>query len=306
MERKTDRTKVILSAAVCAAVFLFIVFSVGYMKNREDRNSEQYNENLLEYAYEKYRFKDNLTTVLLIGVDKLYEDVPFSYVNNQQADFLMLMIYDRDSARTTLLSINRDTMCYVPHLDIYGNEHSSTFQQIALSHNYGSGKEDSCRNVKKAVMELMKIIRIDYFLSVTMDAVGVINDAVGGVEIDGQLLLGQEALKYVRARMSLPSGSNLERLERQANYLKKLFETAKANKDNIDRIDLMSKISDYVVTDMSVTQLEKMADSLEASRSLEVVQIPGEAEKGMKYIEFYIDKEKMMRILLDLFYDKAS
>ena len=43
--------------------------------------------------------------------------------------------------------------------------------------------QDSCRYQAKAVSNLLYGVSIDHFCSVTMDAVAVINDAVGGVSV---------------------------------------------------------------------------------------------------------------------------
>ena len=72
-------------------------------------------------------------------------------------------------------------------------------------------------NTVRAVSDLLSGIGIDYYISMNMDGVGVLNDSIGGVDVEvlddfedvpefkkGETvhLTGDLALTYVRGRMS--------------------------------------------------------------------------------------------------------
>ena len=145
--------------------------------------------------------------------------------------------------------LNRDTMTKIQILGVRGDVAGTFTGQLALAHTYGSGERDSCLNTTEAVSNLLYGVGIDHYISITMDGVAILNDLVGGVEvevmddfssIDSTLvqgetvtLMGNHALTYVRTRGGLEDSSNLHRMERQRQYLialqKKL--TEKANSD---------------------------------------------------------------------------
>ena len=111
--------------------------------------------------------------------------------------------------------------------------------QLALAHTYGSGGSDSSLNAVKAVSNLLGGVKIDHYMTLTMDAVGKINDLVGGVtltipedytSIDPSFkkgatvtLKGEQAEKYVRYRDITETGSNEGRMERQTQFIQALF-----------------------------------------------------------------------------------
>lgn len=88
-----------------------------------------------------------------MGVDK-YEDQTNDegYSNNQQSDFIMLLVMDKTNNSYSVLHINRDTMTDIPTLDIYGDPSGSVYGQLAhLPIHTAKAGNDSCRNSVKAV-----------------------------------------------------------------------------------------------------------------------------------------------------------
>ncbi|MCD7783979.1 MAG: LCP family protein [Oscillospiraceae bacterium] len=192
----------------------------------------------IEYNGVKYKLNKHIENVLLVGVDKYLASTDTNtYINSEQADFIMLVVIDTDQESYKVLHINRDTMTDVQVLGITGVVAFTNYEQIALAHTYGNGQEDSAENTVDAVSQLLYDVDIDHYITVTMDAVAIINDAVGGVTvtaldtinddiIEGETvtLMGENALLYVRTRMGLEDSSNLHRMERQEQYLKALME----------------------------------------------------------------------------------
>ena len=114
----------------------------------DDREITYYNGT----AYAK---REDLETVLLLGVDKFEGETPEGYVNNQQTDFLLLLVMDKQHETCTPIQLNRDTMTQIQILGVTGEPAGTFTGQLALAHTYGSGEEDSCENTVLAVSNLL-------------------------------------------------------------------------------------------------------------------------------------------------------
>lgn len=276
--------------------------------------------NVLRYNGGRYLKNDAIETVLLMGLDR-FGDQPADSVDAQQADMLLLLILDRNSGTCTPLHINRDTMCTIYQLDAMGEPFMPLNGQICLAHAYGSGGRDSCRNQVRAVSELLYDTPIDHYASVTMDAVGIINNLVGGVTVtvlddlsalDSALvqgetvtLQGDQALTYVRARMGLADPTNLNRMKRQQQYLTALqqkFTQDLAENDDLSR-QIVTAVSDDMVSDFTVNSLNSFVDMATTYTFTPIREIAGEAVYSEdRSPEFYADEDALYQTVVDLFY----
>ena len=59
--------------------------------------------------------------MLLLGVDKFEGETPKGYINNQQADFLLLLVLDEENGTCTPIQLNRDTMTQIQVLGSPGS-----------------------------------------------------------------------------------------------------------------------------------------------------------------------------------------
>ena len=109
-----------------------------------------------------YARREDLETVLLLGVDKFEGETPEGYLNNQQADFLLLLVMDKQHETCTPIQLNRDTMTQIQILGVTGEPAGTFAGQLALAHTYGSGEEDSCENTVLAVSNLLYGMEIDH------------------------------------------------------------------------------------------------------------------------------------------------
>ncbi|MBR5272369.1 MAG: LCP family protein [Clostridia bacterium] len=279
----------------------------------------------LQYQGETYVKKDNIETVLIMGLDKYSGTVDESYNNDKQADFLLLLVIDNDNHKYTAVHINRDTMTNVHKLGVGGGDAGSSIKQIALAYNQGNGGLTSCRNTGDSVSELMMGIKIDHYIAVTMDSVAIFNDLVGGVEVtvlddftgvDDTLikgekvtLMGEHALNYVRTRKGLSDSTNETRMERQRQYLKALHKKTVelAHTDDEFIVDATLKMGDYLVSDYSVTRLQEVFERISSYSFAELRYFEGENKIGtdafgQQAVEFYPTEESIQKIVVDLFY----
>ncbi len=329
---KEKRTKSLRIAAIILAVILavssvILVLGVlekqffsqykGLQQNSDSATSE------ISFNGSEYVLKENIETVLVLGLDKFEGQQTDSYNNNQQADFLMLLVIDHTTKQCTALHINRDTMALMPILGVAGDQVGTVTKQIALAHTYGNGKV-SCRNTADAVSWLLNNVRIDHYISVTMDAVPVYNDLLGGVEvevlddfsgIDDTLvkgekvtLMGEHALNYVRTRYGLEDSSNAARMVRQRQYIEAVYTKTIACHENDTNfiINAGAKLTNFVVSDYTINGMQQLAETLSGYEFTEILELEGKNVMGEKHIEFYPDKNALTETVVGLFYEKKK
>lgn len=317
------RVIVIIAAIVLVLVLVFALLSTWESGRGavDTDHIDPENDGRISYNGQWYVPNSKLQTILVIGLDKFTEDISEeSYRNSQQSDFLLLLILDRAEESYTALHLNRDTMAQIPVLGVRGEDAGVIEGQLALAHTYGSGGADSCRNTVSAVSDFLFGAQIDHYISFTMDAVGEINDLVGGVTVtlsedfsavdaamcEGATLTlnGDQALTYVRYRRGLEDSSNISRMERQRTYLSLLRERFSEASDQNSSffVDAMNAVSEYIVSDCTASQLSRLFDDLSAYCNDGFVTLDGESVKGEEFMEFYVDESVMKQKLISLLY----
>ena len=265
-----------------------------------------------------YYPRQDITTVLLMGIDDSGEKVGgVSYRNDGHADVLLLAVLDDTSKTYNIISINRDSMVTMPVLGIGGRPADTRYGQIALSHTYGGGLEDSCENVKKTVSDLLCGIGIDYYAAMNMDGVPVLNDAVGGVEVEvvddfsgiddtiamGTVVLeGEQALNFVRIRMGVGDQLNLSRMDRQKAFMEGFIDKIRGQSDRY-LLDLYDTVSDYVVTDCNGNAMADLASRFSEYTLEEIVYLKGENVKGEVFMEYHLDEDALDQMTIELLYE---
>ena len=322
-KRKTAKK----AAYFCVILVLVLVMIFSGLRILE--STVFYNNNTVDQGFVSktitrdgvdYFPRQDITVLLVMGIDQNgpVEDSE-SYNNKGAADTVMLLIFDETNKECRILALNRDTMLEMPVLGINGREAGTFFGQLALSHTYGSGLQDSCENTRKTVSNFLYGINIDYYVSANVDAVAIFNDAVGGVkvtvtedfsEIDptiemGEVVLnGQQAIHYVQNRRGVGDQLNVSRMERQREYMESFlaaFQTQQGQDVNFVA-SLFEEVSAYIVTDCSVTTMSKMLENFNSYDLVEIVTPEGENVLGSEYYEFYVDEEALDELILRLFY----
>ncbi len=277
------------------------------------------------YQGVEYYPRQDITVVMLLGID---EEGPVkesdSYNNPGGADMVTLLIFDRKTEKCDLLILNRDSMVDMPVLGLTGKPAGTLYGQLALSHTYGKGLEDSCENTRATVSDMLMGAQIDYYFSMNMDGIGILNDAVGGVEvtiaddfseIDPTLVMGQtirlnaqQAVHYVRSRQGVGAGLNMGRMERHKMYMQSFVGLLKDNLvDNpLYASQLLAKVADYTVTDCSTTVLNRLATDYGDYTLGRILSPEGENVMGEEFYEFHLDEEALKKLSLELFFEPKS
>lgn len=264
--------------------------------------------------------RQDITVFMVLGIDKYGEMQSSEYHRNSgDADMIALLIFDESEKTYTVLTINRDTMVEMPVLGTFGQQAGTSYGQLALAYTYGTGLEDSCENVKETLQNFIPGLTVDHYLAMDMDAISLLNDAVGGVtvtvtddfsEVDSELpigtvtLKGQQAISFVQSRKGVGSQLNLSRMERQKEYMEgfvRSFKQAlKANSTFV--VSVYSDISPYIVTDCSSTVISTLSDRYADYELNEVISLTGENGLGEEYYEFYVDEDALLELRLKLLY----
>lgn len=323
MKKRQNKLQLVVAAllilivgALCGGL-LFLESTVLYPE--EDVSAPNASKTISRNGID-YFPRQNMTVVLVMGID---EPGPardsLSYNNKGEADMVLLAVLDEGKETCSFLALNRDTMMEIPVLGLGGKQAGTRTAQLALAHTYGSGLEDSCENVRKAVSHFLNDIEIDYYVSMNLDAISILNDAVGGVTVtveddfslvdenirQGTMVLkGAQAQTFVQTRWGVGDHLNLSRMERQKEYMKNLMEALlEKTRENDGFIrSTYEQVAPYLVSDLPVSTLSSMAERYEGYAFGEVISLEGENVLGEEYYEFYPDMEKLDELILQLFY----
>lgn len=309
---------------VAAALILLKVWENSQGKYPESVEDSD----VLMHEGREYIRKEGIETFLVIGLDKYYGDsTADSHEGGVQADFLVLFVLDNENKECSAIHINRDTMTKVNKLSLGGTSVVDSYtKQIALAYNYVSDSNDKirCRNTKDSVEYLLKGIKVDHYLSLTMDCVAAGCDLVGGVEleilddfsgIDDTLvkgetvtLKGEQALTYVRTRYGLEDSTNSTRMARQQQYMNAFYDEVMEcmEADDTFALKLVDALDEYVVYDSSDQKMQKLAEKIGEYEFVGFNELEGETEMGEEFIEFYPDEDALWELISEQFYTPKS
>jgi len=315
------------AAFFCVILILVLVMMISGLRilestvfYREQPQEETYERKTITHNGVEYYPRQDITTILVMGIDQMgpVQDSG-SYKNHGTADMVMLVICDEKSEECRILALNRDTMLEMPVLGLGGREAGTEYGQLALSHTFGSGLEDSCENVKKTVSNFLNRINIDYYMSMNMEAISILNDSVGGVTVTvvddfsevtpsiarGEVkLMGEQAMSFVRTRKEVGNQLNISRMERQKEYVRNFMDAlrVKMEQDGTYALTAYDAVAPYIVTDISANAFSGMLQRYADFALAEVITPEGENVLGESYYEFHVDEEKLDELILELFY----
>lgn len=322
---KKKKIVVIISAIALVVLGVAILMIRDYRSREALEDEVQMDDEAgfetITYKGERYRYNTDLKTILFMGVDNTEEVEVNEYAGRGgQSDVLMLFILDTSKKTIQTLQISRDSMVEVDVYDMDGEQIAKEEAQIAIQYAYGDGAKKSCLLTKEKVSELLYGIPIQSFVSLNIDGIAAVSDAIGGIEVTVPedytmidpsfekgatvLLKGELAEKYVRYRDTSVTGSNNDRMERQRQVVEaaavQIPERLKEDKNLYNK--LLSDAKPYMVTDLSTGEVDKLA-TYDSAPNIE--RVPGEVVAGEKHDEFHVDDEKLYDLLVKLFYKKV-
>ena len=268
--------------------------------------------------------RQDIRIFLLMGIDRIGPAVDSgSYKNEGAADVVLVFIFYDATKEYQILALNRDTMVEMPVLGLRGKKAGTKTAQLALSHTYGNGLKQSCVNTKTTVSNLLLGANIHHYISMNMDAISILTDAVGGVKVNitddfslidstlkkGELTLnGEQAFLFLRTRKDVGDQLNLSRMDRHEEFMNGFIEAYRTNiGNNISKaMEIFDQISPYVVTDCTDHIIVDLLNRFYDYELIDVMSPTGTNVRGDEYMEFYVDEEKLYQLILSLFYSPKN
>ncbi len=288
------------------------------------------NGNYIFYNGHNYRYKDSMTSILFMGVDKDELGTVKNVVGiGGQADALYLIAIDTDNGVTTTFQISRNTMVDIDLYNTAGDFIRTENNQICLSYAYGDGKETSAENTVRSVRRLFYGLPVaQSYAALDISGISALNDSIGGVTVtspvtykddnnkvvynEGQTyeLHGKDAESFVRSRNHETANYNDNRMARQKAYLNAFIDkTVSMTKSDITTpVTIYNSAKPYMTTNLSAAKVSYLATDLlrKGITSADIQKVPGKDKDGKNYVEYKVDNKKFFKMIVDTFYVQAD
>lgn len=277
------------------------------------------------YKGTKYVYNDDIITLLILGIDNYQAVSPAKDgISGGQSDSIFLVVMNPDTKKIDIIAIPRDTISKIWIYDKNGDFVQTGNAQICLQHGYGDGMKLSNERALKAISYLMYDLPIHSVTSINMGAVGMLNDAIGGVTLESLdtfnysgfsftkgktvTLKGHMTFSYINYRDCSRHNTASERLARQKQYISIFIKQAlNAVKKDLDIVtDVYNIISDYVVTDLKLDEMVYLASESVSYNFGEFISLQGTLDTSMRYERYYLDEEKLQELIIEKFYNKVK
>lgn len=321
-----SKSRVVLGVAIAAILIAAFGGGLYFLENHFQEDEEYGYEDDSQVLYfddDEYEITHNVESYVLIGTDDS-GNVKAKGTKNyrgQMADFILLFIMDRTAGTHGFLQIDRNTMVNVPILNEEGDE---LYEQICTAHWYGTEPQDGAANTALCVSRLVGELEIDGYYSIHMSDIGIMNNAVDGVEVtldedfsesDPEMTKGktltlndEQAEIFVRGRMNIGEGTNEERMSRQLTYMTAFKDKAKARigEDVTFVNDLWDMLKEEATTNIPESTVSVMANELYKGEDLGILTIDGETkigttlDDGREHEEFYPETQSIAEAIATL------
>ncbi len=285
------------------------------------QSQSQAGKDRIEYNGKTYEYNSNLTNILFLGIDKA-DDIDKTYMPGEagQADCIMILSLDQETKEANIWQINRNSMTQVDVYDVSGSAYKTIEKQLATQYAYCIGGSRSCWATEKTVGSMLYDLPIDGYVSLSVDGISEINDALGGVKVSmteadeavdasfkagtDVVLKGDLAETYVRHRDITVFDSVTDRMRRQTTYITAMISQMK-NQSGSSLYDTLSPFLDkYILTDLDAKELEALKNY--EYKTDDIHYLPGETTMGDKYEEFHIDETSLREMLIENFYTEVD
>lgn len=300
-----------------------------------DSDTVPWQEEWVVYEDGVYEYNESTLNFLIMGIDHkgtLDSHTDLSDWGAGQADTIFLVSMDQKNKSVSIIAIPRNAMV---ELDIYNEKEQcidTIYNQICLQYGYAGGGELGLESMKACTSELFYGLPIHGACAVSFDAVSVITDMLGGIEVtipddmtglnagyvqgSSLRLTGKNVLPYLRYRETSVLGSPTTRLTRQKEFLKILISTAVAQVRRSPLLvsDMYQAVIPYMNTDISLDEAVYLATESLNYRIAEdsFYQLEGEDRQvdfvragGAQdfYDDLYLDEDAKRKLVMELFYE---
>ncbi len=235
---------------------------------------------------------------MIMGVDKRVDDVG-------RSDTLMVLTYDQNQKKASLLSLPRDTLVNIEKHD---------YDKINHAYAYGG------HELTKKTVENFLNVPINYYVLIDIHAFEKIIDAIGGIDIDvekrmyyedpwdddGGLIIdlqpgkqhmdGKTAIQYVRYR---DGEGDIGRINRQQKFMKALLAELISPSTLPKLPEIIRNVSSAIQTDMPLDKMLGLVSNLQTiqQNGLQSGMVPGKPAY-IKDISYWIPDIAQTRNLI--------
>lgn len=311
-------------------------------KEKAKLSTVEWQDNWIAIDSKVYAYNEECINLLVLGLDKpgnISKETDYQNWESGQTDAIFLVSLNPVTDEIRIVGIPRNSMVNVDIYDEANHKIKTVHDQICLQYAFAGGGQAGLDRVKKSVGELFYGLPIHGAFAVGYDAVSVVNDMAGGVEVEvledltkehasfvpGNCvqLNGKLALLYVRSRHYGELGSPTKRLQRQKQYITALIYKmmGEVKKNPILAKDMYNAVTPYMNTDVTLDEVVYLAAEAvnyrfgdDSFRLIEgedrAVEIPEEklrpGEKEPFYNDYYLKEDSIKQIMLSLFYDEVT
>ena len=323
------------AAVIIAGVAVLAVAGLGYVGIQKKKaaeaasakaTAEAEDSNTVTWQGKTYKYNQNLSNYLLLGVDKRTPaETRVGKADAGQADALFLLSLNRKTKEMTLISIPRDTMTDVESFDLEGKSLGKSKDHISLSYGYGDGGAESCKLTQEAVSNLFYGLPIQGYLAMNLDGIPQLAKSVGGLTVTvpnnsleykypefaegAEVTLTEENTEvFLRSRDVDESQSAIYRMERQKAFLDAFSKKAKECYEQNAKFaaNLFVAIKPYTVTNISEDRLMKLFQTADEGDGYIEWTVPGEGTQGLSYDEYQVDDDALYAKIMETFYQEIK
>ena len=323
------------AAVIIAGAAVLAVAGLGYAGIQKKKaaeaasakaTTEADDSNTVTWQGKTYKYNQNLSNYLLLGVDKRTPaETRVGKADAGQADALFLLSLNRKTKEMTLISIPRDTMTDVESFDLEGKSLGKSKDHISLSYGYGDGGAESCKLTQEAVSNLFYGLPIQGYLAMNLDGIPELTKSLGGLTVTvpnnsleykypefaegAEVTLTEENTEvFLRSRDVDESQSAIYRMERQKAFLDAFSKKAKECYEQNAKFaaDLFVAIKPYTVTNISEDRLMKLFQTADEGDGYTEWTVPGEGTQGLSYDEYHVDDDALYAKIMETFYQEIK
>lgn len=301
-------------------------------------NTIPWQDDWLVYEDKIYEYKEDTINFLLLGIDKkgeLQRKTDLSDWDAGQADAVFVVSLDPKEKKASVIGIPRNSMAYIEMFDENASSLGYIFNQICLQYGYAGGGELGLEATKRVVSECLYHLPIHGACAINFDAIGIVTDRMGGVEVtikedlsilgpeykvgNQVVIKGSNTVDYLIYRDTSVIGSPTTRLSREKEFLEAMIHKAIVcvKKDPGIVSDIYHAIMPYMNTDITLDKAVYLAmNSLDykidddcfyqlQGEDKEVIGL-GEFGEERTFNDFYLDEEYSLETVIKVFYEEVK
>lgn len=281
-KKKTTVTKSVIRILL---LFLLVLFSAGgYVAWQVWSDLQSTTDNMYEAVEDRHEHAarqekpvdvnsgEDPFTVLIMGIDNDGDNVEYG-----RSDTMMLLTVNPNTEKTSILSIPRDT-----YTEIVGRG-----TKDKLNHAHAFGKASMAMNSVQKLLD----VPVDYYVSVNMESMQQLVDAVGGITVTPPLSFtqdgyqfkegqsthmdGSKALSYIRMRKKDPEG-DYGRQFRQRQVIEGAMKSVASVDSIMNYRGILGTLGNSMKTNMSFNDMQDLFSNYRgAAKDIQQEQLAG-------------------------------